>query len=276
MGNYEILTKDNYVSNHYFMSYSTYSNYTRCEAAAAAHYRTPSTDAQLIGSYVDAHFSNEKSEFMLSHPEIINSKTGELKAGFKKAEDLIYRIENDETFMYYMSGEKQVIMTGKIAGYPFKIKIDSFMPDKFIVDLKVLKDFCKVWSNAFNSYVSFIEAYDYDIEMAIFQEIVYQNTGKRLPCYLACITKEEPSDIGIFEISQDKLDRALQLVKNNLPRIIDIREGKIAPQRCESCSYCRATKKARVLSSDYVGFNGDKLREVGIECNDPIVREKEE
>lgn len=275
MSQLEVLTKENYVTNHNFMSYSRFSRFLKCEAAAAAHYHEPGSEAQLIGSYVDAYFSDELVEFKANHPEIFNFKTGELKANFKKANELISRIESDELFMEFMSGEKQTIMTGAIDGVPFKIKMDSYNPEKFIVDLKVMKDFKKVWSSAYNSYTSFIEAYDYDIEMAIFQEIVFQNTGKRLPCYLACITKEEPSDLGIFEIPQGKLDGALQIVKNNLPRINEIISGKVAPHRCEECHYCRLTKKARVLSSDYVGYNGDKLREEGIVCDDPVVRREE-
>lgn len=269
-----ILTKENYRTNHDFMSYSRFSRFLRCEASAAAHYHEPSNEAQLIGSYVDAYFSDEMQEFQQEHPEIFNLRTGELKANFKKANELIYRIETDETFMYYMSGQKQVIMTGKIGGIPFKIKMDSYMADKFIVDLKVMKDFKNVWSSYYNAYTNFVEAYDYDIEMAIFQEIVYQNTGKRLPCYLACITKEDPSDLGIFEIPQSQLDKALQIVKNNLPRIIDIISGKTAPHRCEQCSYCKLTKKVRVMSYEYAGYSGDKLREEGIECDDPIIRKE--
>jgi hypothetical protein len=119
-------------------------------------------------------------------------------------------------------------------------------------------------------------AYNYDIEMAIFQEIVFQNTGKRLPTYIAAITKENPSDIGIFEIPQNKIDDALNIVKHNLPRIKQILNGEVAPHRCETCEYCRKTKKARILDWEYVGYSGDRLREEGIECDDPILTKKEE
>ena len=95
---------------------------------------------------------------------------------------LIERIKSDKMLMHYMSGEKQKIMTGEILSVPFKIKIDSYLKDEAIVDLKVMKDFSDVWSTAYNSRVNFVEAYNYDIELAIFQEIVFQNTGKKLPC----------------------------------------------------------------------------------------------
>jgi hypothetical protein len=161
-------------------------------------------------------------------------------------------------------------MTGEIDGVPFKIKMDSYDPDKFIVDLKVMKDFKKVWSETMRTYSSFVEAYNYDIELAIFQEIVYQNTGKRLPCFLACITKEEPADIAILSFPQEKLDEAMRIVKSNLPRIKGIMEGKIAPHRCNNCAYCRKTKKAEIMSFEYVSYTGEQLREDGIECDDPI------
>lgn len=267
----EKLTKDNYITNHSYMSYSRFSKFLRCEAAAAANYHEPSTDSQLIGSYVDAYFSNEMENFKSNNSRIFNSRTGELKSEFKNANDLIVRIESDEVFMNFMNGEKQAIMTGIICDVPFKIKMDVYKEHIRIVDLKVMKDFEKVWSSVYNARVDFVKAYDYDIELAIFQEIVFQNTGEKLPCYLACITKEKPSDIGMFEIPQKDLDDALRIVKNNLPRIKGILDGKVAPHRCERCAYCRGTKRTKVISYEFAGMNGDELREEGFECEDPKI-----
>lgn len=269
------LTRENYKDNHDYMSYSRFSRFLRCEAAAANNFKEPSTVAQLVGGYVDAYFSDEQEQFKAEHPEIYNSRTGELKKDFIQAETIIERIESDEVFLQFLDGEKQAIMTGTIDDVPFKIKMDAYKPHKFITDLKVMRDFNKVWSDAYRSYVSFVEGYDYDIELAIFQEIVYQNTGEKLPCYLACITKEEPSDIGIFQLSQKQLDEALRIVKSNLPRIRQILNGELAPHRCETCNYCRATKKARVLSTDCIGLNGDQLRDIGIQCDDRKIKNKE-
>lgn len=269
------LTKENYRTNHDYMSYSRLSKFIQCEACAAANYKSPSTTAQLVGSYVDAYFSNELEDFIKEKPEIFNKKTGELKADFLKAKDIIERIEQDETLTYLMSGEKQVIMSGVIEGMPFKIKMDSYKKDEFITDLKVMKDFKKVWSDLFRGYVNFVEAYDYDIEMAIFQEIVYQNTGKKLPCYLACVTKEDPCDLEAFSIPQDKLDEALNIVKKHIPRIKGILAGEIAPHRCNKCEFCRKTKKAQIIDYEYAGLNGESLRELGIVCEDPKLNKKE-
>lgn len=268
------LTKENYRTNHDYMSYSRFCRFLECEASAAANYHTPSTESQLVGSYVDAYFSNEMVEFKAEHPEIF-LRTGELKANFRKADDLIDRIKSDAEMMRLLSGEKQAIMTGEIENVPFKIKMDSYLKDEAIVDLKVMKDFNRVWSDAFGGYTNFALAYNYDIELAIFQEIVYQNTGKRLPCYLVCITKETPSDVGIFEIPQEDLDKALDIVKHRLPRIKGILDGEIAPQRCECCTYCKETKKAKIIDFNFIGATGDQLREAGYECVDEKVKKGE-
>lgn len=271
-----LLTKENYKDNHYYLSYSRFSKFLDCEAAAFADYKTEPTVAFLVGSYVDAYFSNEMPEFQAAHPEMYNSRTGELKKDFIKADEIIARIEQDPLLVHYMSGEKQTIMAGEIEGVPFKIKMDSYLENEAIVDLKIMKDFNKVWSTAYKAYINFVEAYDYDIELAIFQEIVRQKTGgKILPCYLVCATKENPPDIGLFEIPQETLDKALQTVKNNLPRYLQISQGKVAPHRCEKCAYCRSSKKAQLISYEYAGMSGDELREEGIECNDEKVKPEE-
>ena len=271
-----LLTKENYKDNHYYLSYSRFSKFLDCEAAAFADYKTEPTVAFLVGSYVDAYFSNEMPEFQAAHPEMYNSRTGELKKDFIKADEIIARIEQDPLLVHYMSGEKQTIMAGEIEGVPFKIKMDSYLENEAIVDLKIMKDFNKVWSTAYKAYINFVEAYDYDIELAIFQEIVRQKTGgKILPCYLVCATKENPPDIGLFEIPQETLDKALQTVKNNLPRYLQVSQGKVAPHRCEKCAYCRSSKKAQLISYEYAGMSGDELREEGIECNDEKVKPEE-
>lgn len=273
MSNIEVLTKENYITDHSFLSFTTFSKFLSCEAAAAAHYRPAPTPALLMSSYVDNYFSGELEEFKQKNPDIFN-KNGTLKANFLQADEIIERIKSDPVMMYYMSGEKQKIMTGTIFGVKFKIKMDSYKEGEFITDLKVMKDFQPVWTGHGKS--NFIEAYNYDIELAIMQEVVRQNTGDILPCYIDGITKETPADVAIFEIPQKQLDVAMEIVENNIDRIKDILDGKVAPHRCEQCEYCRKTKKARILDYSYAGYNGNQLREVGIESDDPLLVKEEE
>ena len=53
---------------------------------------------------------------------------------------------------------------------------------------------------------------------------------------------------GAISIVRVSGDEAIEIVKNRLPRIKQIMEGKVAPHRCETCAYCRMTKKAKILS----------------------------
>lgn len=67
-------------------------------------------DSLLIGSFVDAHFEGTLDVFEAHHTEVFTQK-GTLKSQYQHAEYMIQRIERDEKFMQYMSGEKQKIFT---------------------------------------------------------------------------------------------------------------------------------------------------------------------
>ena len=237
------LTSDNYFSleaEKRYMGSSQFKNFMKCEAAALAEingeYERKKTTALLVGSYVDAYFENTLEIFKAQNPELFK-RDGTLKAEYIKADEIIARIERDEMFMRYMSGEKQVIRTGEIAGVPFKIKIDSRHEDIANVDLKIMKDFEPMYKPG-EGKLTFIEFWGYDIQGAIYQEV----EGNHLPFFIAGATKEDEPDIGIFQIPQGYLDAALDLVKELAPRYQSIKNGEIEPVRCEHCDYCKRTK----------------------------------
>lgn len=258
-----ILTKENYFSDEadtIYMSVSQYKQFKKCEAKGMAmlerKWETPKSTALLVGSYVDAHFEGSLDLFKAQNPDIFTIK-GELKSSYKQAEDIINRIERDKLFMEYMSGEKQVIMTGNIFGVPFKIKIDSYLPDK-IVDLKIMRDFEPIYVEG-KGRVSFIEAWGYDIQAAVYQEIVRQNTGKQLPFYIAAATKEtDGANIQIIKMEQSELDVCLELMEDDVKRFALIKNGIIEPERCERCDYCKHTKVLTApISSMDLSIGGD-------------------
>ena len=140
-----------------------------------------------------------------------------------------------------MRGEKQVIFKGEIVGVPYKIKVDSYHPDK-IVDLKVVRDFEPLWNAETRRREHFIDFWGYHTQGAIYREIVRQNTGKTLPFYIAAVTKEKSPDIEIFSVPDDVLDEQLDIVKQLSPRFSAVKRGELTPQRCGVCAYCKATK----------------------------------
>lgn len=273
------LTSENYFSAEMQMAYmgaSQFKAFQKCEAAALAEikgeYVQPSTTALLVGSYVDAYFEGTLPVFKAKHPELFK-RDGFLKAEYIHAQEIIDRMESDRLYSLLMSGRKQVIKTGIIAGIPFKIKIDSLLDgdtckaiarefpnavaalgfcDGAIVDQKAMKDMADVWSDEERCKLPFVEAWGYDIQGAIYQAV----EGNMLPFILAVGTKEDEPDLAALYISDSDLAAKLAEVEDQAPRFQSIKEGKIAPLRCEHCAYCRMTKKLDGII-DYKELAGD-------------------
>lgn len=244
------LTQKNYFSrsaNMEFMSVSQFKSFEKCPASALAEikgkFKREETTSMLVGSYVDAYFEGTLANFIKKHPEIFK-KDGTLKADYVQAEEIIKRILKDRTFKKHMSGEKQVIMTGSINGVPVKIKIDSFHPGKQIDDLKIVKDFQPIYHTE-KGMLPWFEYWGYDLQGAVYQEVVRQNTGEKLPFYLAAATKEKDTDIDVVHINQKTLDFALERFKANVEMFDAMKQGIITPDRCEQCAYCKRTKKIK-------------------------------
>lgn len=240
------LTQRNYFSrkaNKEFMSVSQFKSFERCQHAALAEikgkFEREQTTALMVGSYVDAYFEGTLDKFTQQNPDIFK-RDGSLKAEYVQADAIIERIHRDKLLMHYLSGEKQVIMTGEICGVPIKIKIDSLLPDK-IVDLKIMRDFENV-HHAEKGSLPFFEGWGYDLQGAVYQEIVRQNTGETLPFYLALATKEKVPDIDIIHMNRKSLDFALEHFKANVELYDAIKKGIIEPERCGKCDYCKETK----------------------------------
>ena len=232
-----ILTNENYYTsevNKEYMSVSQYKDFQKCEAMALASLRgeweRPMTTALLVGSYIDAWFEGTLEEFCKAHPEIY-TKTGKLKSDFVQAEEIIAFLQKDPMFMRYMAGKKQIIITAELFGTKWKIKIDSYHPDK-IVDLKVMRSMERIMGK------SFVEHWGYDLQMAIYAAV----EGRDIATYLAVVTKQDPPDKEIISVPRWRRLELLEDVKKNMPRILAVKSGEIPPTRCGVCEYCRATK----------------------------------
>ncbi len=261
-----VVTNENYFDPEIqmaYMSHSQYLDFTRCEAAALAklhgEYQPPTSTSLLVGGYIDACFSCELPLYQARHPEIFK-RDGTLKAEYLKAQDVVNRMEDDELYIMLMSGQKQVVRTGTIAGIPFRIKVDSLLDaetcakitqkfpeartalglcDGAIVDQKAMRDMEPVWNAEEGRRLPFVEAWGYDTQGAIYQAV----EGHMLPFILAVGTKEDSPDLAALYISDVDLAAKLAEVEDNAPRYQAIKEGRIKPTRCEHCAYCRATKK---------------------------------
>lgn len=245
------LTAENYYSqeaNREYMSVSQFKDFAGtygqlgCEFSAIekmeGRWGDNKTAAMLIGSYVDAYFEGTLEKFKAENRGLFR-EDGLLKADYVKANGIISRIERDKYFMKYMSGKKQVIMTGELFGAEWKIKIDSHIQDVAIVDLKIMESITKLKWVKDLGYLDFVRYWGYDIQGAVYQEIVRQNTGKKLPFYITGATKEKEPDIQVIHVTDNYLQEALHVVEANMPRILRVKNREDIPDRCELCDCCR-------------------------------------
>lgn len=239
------LTQNNYYSqkaNQEYMSYSQFKDFCKCPAYAMAkikgEWQDETTDSLLVGSYVDAWLDGTLDKFKDEHPEIFTLK-GELKAQYKKAEELCEIIKKDEYLYNLLKGKRQKIFTGTIAGVPFKVKIDSLLADK-IVDGKVLKDCEDIWKDGQKQ--PFYKANGYDIQGAIYKTLYKQMKGIDLPFELAVVTKEKTPDKRLFVFSDETIEEALQEVIAKAPVYDAIKKGEEPAWNCGKCDYCKSIK----------------------------------
>lgn len=248
------LTSENYYSkeaNMEYMSVSQFKDFAGtygkipCEFEAMeklnGRWEMEKTTPLLVGSYVDSYFEGTLDQFKKENPEVFK-KDGELKSDYKHAEKIIERIERDDYFMKCMSGKKQVIMTGELFGTKWKIKMDSYLENIAIVDLKIMRILTKFnWTDDLGN-INFIKYWGYDIQGAIYQEIVRQNTGKKLPFFIAAASKQKHPDIRVIGLTQMELDEAMYTVESHIKRVLDVKAGRVPPDRCELCDCCRDTR----------------------------------
>lgn len=283
------LTDKNYFSpemNRKYMSVSQYKAFCKCEAAALAElngeYEPPESQALFLGSFVDEMLTGTRKsqiKFIVDNFADLFQKSSKLYklakediaalvtncsiedlfdtgnkpyAEITQALETIERIKKQPLMMKHFKSKHQVVMTGEIAGVPFKIKMDNYKPDEFIADGKYMASL-----RSPNLFESMVKYWGYDTQGGVYQEIVRQNTEKRLPFFLDIGTKEKPAHLEVAEVKQYDLDEALANVVKRAPRFQAIKDGLIEPERCEEydCPYCTTTRIiTEPIDSNLLGF----------------------
>lgn len=246
------LTRDNYYSpeaDRKYMSCSQFEDFLRCEAAAYARifgsYKPSPSKAFLVGNYFHTYFEGPDAheQFVNEHADEIFLKRGGLKAEFRQADEMVAAAISDPTIRKIIEtdGEKEKILTGELFGVPWRIRLDKYITDpaRTIVDWKTVRTIR-------GGEDSFIEKYNYPFRAAVYMEIEKQNSGeeKDAAFWLVCLSKEDPPDKALISMNDSERQKyELEIVENNLERIVKIKNGEITPRRCGKCAYCRATNK---------------------------------
>lgn len=261
------LTPENYYSHEtdcQYMSFSLFKDFEQCEARALAKLKedwqpTSSPVPLLVGNYVHSYFESVESHSdfieankraLMTRPTKTNPQ-GHLRAEFKVANQLVQCLQDDDMFKYfYAPGDKEVIVTGKIDSYWWKGKIDSLCLDKgYFCDLKTVDDIHKGhWNAEEHRYVPFIQDREYNLQMAIYRELIKQTFHVTCQPFIFAVSKQTPPDKMAIDFSSPdgtdayEMQAEMDKLKELQPHFWKVMTGEEKPEYCGKCDYCRETK----------------------------------
>lgn len=186
-----------------------------------------------------------------------------LKSPFEKALEMIKVVKTDPLMQQFldMDGKNEMFMVGNIFATKWRMKMDKYVPDlRFIIDYKTVAN---IWETSYNPIKkereTFVQTYGYIFRAAVYSMIEVQNTlgldfdeaYKQLEngdldlanFFLLCVSKQDYPDKEVLRLNNAKeYFYELEVIKNNLFRFNQIKQGRTLPKRCGRCDYCRATK----------------------------------
>lgn len=264
------LTQDNYYDNKGYMSVSRFKQYLECEAKALALDYGKWIDERdqkplIFGNYVHSYFESKEAheKFLEEHKSDLFSsrKPYGLLTDYKLADKVIATLETDELFNNLYHGrkgdqvEKEMIVTGTIAGVPFKGKIDSINHTRnYMVDLKTMKtikgeEWCQELKRKVPGAFANILNYNYHVQTAVYQELLKQMTGRSYRPLIVAVSKENEPDKEILSLDKEMLSEGLEYVSERVGHVWDVVIGKVGPTKCGKCDYCRSKKKLNRIVS---------------------------
>lgn len=251
-------------ANRRWLDCSTYKNFagtcgrasceTRALAIVKGDYVPPKTDALLLGGYVDAYFDHSLPQFMIDNMDDLYTKASikkfqegkgdlELLSQFKQADSMIKRAIKEPLFMRYVDGETQKILTAEIDGVPIRVKLDSY-DGKRITDIKTAASISETYyAKDLGQRLNFIEYFGYVEQAYFYQKAVEYNFGKKLPFYLAVISKDKEYNVphprlAIIQIPDKIIEEKGEEIKQKIHSIWSIIQGEIDPIPCGHCEWC--------------------------------------
>lgn len=248
------LNQNNYHSlgmDRQYMSVSLLKQFDQCEADTMAYLNGEYTKfpnaAMLVGSYTHAAFESDEafSKFIDENSNVIFKKNRSKYADYEQADLMIETLKSDPFAMFAMEGEKEQIYTANVFGIDWKMKVDSINHErKLFTDLKTTRNlFERSWSEKYDGWVSFVERWDYVLQMAMYRKIIEANTGELYTPYIVAVSKEKIPNKAVIYFDESRFDFEYEWVQMKLERIHEVRSGEVEPVRCEKCDYCKSTKK---------------------------------
>ncbi|WP_342399608.1 PD-(D/E)XK nuclease-like domain-containing protein [Weizmannia sp. FSL W8-0676] len=248
------LSNENYYSkemNLQYMSVSQFKSFMDCEARTMAEldgsYKRPDSNALLVGSYLHSYFEGKEAfeNFIEEHNGSIFKARGGKYSDFETADRMIETLKSDPFVNFALEGDKEQIYTADLFGAKWKIKVDNINHDrKFFSDIKTTQDLHKrYWSDKYDGWVSFVESWDYVLQMAVYRRVLQECLGFTFTPYIVAVTKENPPNKAVIHFDESRFDFEYEYIEMKMERVLEVKNEKAKPTRCEKCDYCRATKR---------------------------------
>lgn len=235
----------------------------KCEAEALAELKgeyQPESDLAplLIGNYVHSYFESPEAhaKFLKDNPGML-AKTGKTKGQLLKkysiADTVIDYLDSDSAFKQLYQGDKEVIVTGDLFGVDWKGKIDCLNLERgYFIDLKTTAGLHKkFWNNGEHKWESFVAAYNYQLQMWVYQQLIQQTFGVTCQPYIVAVSKETVPDKTIVSIPDYRMEEAKRTVEMRQNHIELVKSGQIKPNYCGTCDYCKPLKQlGNIISMD--------------------------
>lgn len=191
--------------------------------------------------------SSKKDELVALYESLEGERPflhGAMYSDFEVAERMIERVKGEPFFNFLWQGEKEVPITGELFGVNWKGKIDLLnIEEGYFVDLKTSRGFDqRYWSSDHRGYVSFVDAFGYTIQVAIYEKLLEMEYGKPFVGYLYAVSKEEPANVEAIELDDHSKQIELALVEQRIERVEKVKVGEVEPTSCGKCEYCREFK----------------------------------
>jgi hypothetical protein len=261
------LTVENYYqqdTDWRWQSPTWFKKFLACEAEALAELKgdyqpEQNITALLVGNYLHSYFESEEAHQKFiddNKKEIIASSgknNGKPKKEYEVADKMIDCLESDPAFNQLYQGDKEVIVTGELFGVDWKGKIDCLNLDRgYFIDLKTTADIHKkFWDNKERQWQSFVAAYNYQLQMWVYQQLIKQQFEVICQPYIIAVSKSNVPDKTIISIPDYRMEEAERTVEMRQNHIELVKTGQAKPRSCGLCDYCKLNKKlSEIISMD--------------------------
>lgn len=143
-----------------------------------------------------------------------------------------------------------------VKSVPIRVKLDSY-DGKRITDIKTASSISETYyAKDLGQRLNFIEYFGYVEQAFFYQYAVEYNTGKKLPFYLAVISKDKEYNIphprlAVIQIPDKVIAEKGEEIKQKIHSVWSLIQGEYEPVPCKHCEWCADNLALeRVISMD--------------------------